>query len=89
MNIDYLFATLSAMADAEIERHEARQRRLRDASNARRRERYAARKAAGLIRTGASPVVEFEPDPIRECYCHVVAMPPCQWCESGQAAPAD
>jgi len=82
MNLDDLFATLRAAADARVEQYEARQRDLRDARNARRRERYAARRAAGVTRAMA-PVAEPEPEPILECRCHVVVMPPCSWCESG------
>jgi hypothetical protein len=86
MSLDDLFATLRAAADARIEQYEKRQRYLRDARNARRRERYAARReryAAQRDAGATAPVVEPEPEPIRECCCHMVAMPPCSWCESG------
>lgn len=80
---DDFFAAAFAMATAIHERHVAHQKALRDASNTRRRERYAAQKAAGTLPRPQPPAeVEVELDRDPGCYCHL-GHPPCGWCEDG------
>lgn len=83
--VDRLFAGLVAYGEAMAKRREQLRERRRLATNARRRERYAIRRAAGTLPSRRAPVIEPEPeyDAPTGCYCHVVTMPPCSWCEDG------
>lgn len=82
--IDQLFAGLAAHAKAVAEQRAAQRERRRLAANARRRRRYAIRKAAGTLPSRpAKPEPEPEYDAPTGCYCHTTTMPPCRWCEDG------
>lgn len=86
--VDDMFAAAREIAEIIVARRRARRKALLDAANARRRSRYAARKAAGTLPAKLAPA----PVQIDDCYdldnepgcrCATVAMAPCGWCEEG------
>lgn len=84
-DVDQIFAGI-AQAFARLAEQEQRQRANRRLEvNARRRQRYAARKIAGTLppRNRSRQHLDTEADPPTGCYCHAVTMPPCSWCEDG------
>lgn len=86
--VDQLFASLAAYGEALAERREQARERRRVAANARRRNLYAARRAAGTL-PPRRPAMAVEPEPEydepTDCYCHTTSMPPCGWCEAGNS----
>lgn len=84
-DVDQIFAGI-AQAFAWLAEQEQLQRADRRLEvNARRRQRYAARKAAGTLPSRNQPRqhLDTEDDPPTGCYCHITRMPPCSWCEDG------
>lgn len=82
--VDQLFTGLAAYAETLAEQRAVQREQRRLAANARSRQRYAIRKAAGTL-PPRRPTVEPEPeyDAPTGCYCHTTVMPPCSWCENG------
>jgi hypothetical protein len=85
---------LVAFALALTAASDAARERKRLARNARARQKYAARKAAGLPgrppkRTPPQEPAFEDDDWDREpgCYCHTIPMPPCSWCTDFQHDP--
>ncbi len=87
--VDNLFAALREAGEQRLAETRAHRARMREAANARRRARYAARKAAGTLPARRRPIPEPEPDYEPECRCHVVPMPPCSFCADGAGTEED
>lgn len=86
IDADQMYAAAFAVAERLAELRAARRQRLRDDRNARRRDRYAVRKAAGILPAPKPAPVAYDDDDLcvePGCRCQVVAMAPCSWCEDG------
>jgi hypothetical protein len=80
---DDIWAAAARIAEALHQMHLEKVERQRVARNSRRRNRYAIRKAAGIIpRVKPPAIVEDEPDRTPGCLCHL-GHPPCGFCEDG------
>jgi hypothetical protein len=85
---DDFFAAARRLGEQISAQRVVQRQAVKDARNARRRQRYAA--APKPVRPAKSVVVlddDYEVDP--GCRCQVVPTPPCSWCESGSPGRED
>jgi len=84
VNADKFFDGIIALSRIIVDQRVAERKRKKEASTARRKARYAARKAAGTLpkRVKSADVLEPPYEPHTNCYCQHT-IPPCSWCTDG------
>lgn len=83
--VDAMFAAAREIAEVIVANRSARRQAIKDASNARRRARYAAAPPKPNAPTAVIHVGDddwYEPG----CRCQFMNNPPCSWCEGGGEA---
>lgn len=81
-DVDGIFAAAKQLGEIISAQRAAHRQEVKDARNARRRQRYRLAPKP-VRRANLATQVDDDYDVEVGCRCHVVPMAPCSWCESG------